>query len=88
MRFVSKCRFLKIDLAKTKDGKEYGVVALLDYENNSCKFFVFDDLKDKFFNEDLKELQFIECAFETLMYSDKWQVRLMDFKKVESNGNK
>ena len=88
MKFVTRCRFLKIDLAKSKEGKEYGIVALLDEDNNSYKFFVFEDLKNKFLTEKVNELQFIDCAFDSSMYNDKWQVRIIDFKKVEGNGNR
>lgn len=88
MKFVEKCRFLKIDLAKSKEGKEYGIVALLDSENNSYKFFVFENIKDKFIQARLQDFQQIECVFEASTIKDGWSVRLLDFAKAENNGNK
>ena len=87
MKFVEKCRFLKIDLAKSKEGKEYGIVALLDGENNSYKFFVFEDLKNLFIQAHLQDFQQIDCVFEASTTKDGWSVRLLDFAKAENNGN-
>ena len=87
MKFVEKCRFLKIDLAKSKEGKEYGIVAVLDSENNSYKFFIFEDLKNKFIYAKLQDFEQINCVFEASTTKDGWSVRLLDFAKAENNGN-
>lgn len=85
MRFISRCRFLKAELNKSKENKEYCVVSLLDDENNSHKFFIFEDLKNKVLSEKLNEFEFLDCAFEASIYNNNWNVKLIDFKKVDNN---
>ncbi len=90
MRFISRCRFLKLELNKSKENKEYCVVSLLDDDNNSYKFFLFEDLKNKILSEKLNEFDFLDCAFEAYTYNDngklRWIVKFIDFKKVDNNG--
>lgn len=89
MKFVSQCKFLKVELLKSKDKtKEYMLIALLDDEMNSHKFFVFnEDLKKKIVELGLKELDLIDCAFEVQENQDNgWRVNLLDLKRVVVNG--
>lgn len=86
MKFVTSCLFLKMELKKSKDNKEYGIVSLLDDDQNSYKFFVFDELKNKFVSSNFQFAQKLDCAFQLSQYNNNWQVNLLDFKRVDNNG--
>lgn len=87
MKFVEKCRFLKLEIAKTKkDNKEYGIISLLDEDNNSHRFFVFDELKNKFLGAGFKEFEQFEVLFEVYENNQAWNIRLLDFNRNNNNG--
>lgn len=80
MKFVEDCRFLKLEIAKTKkDNKEYGLLSVLDSDNNSHKFYIFDDLKNRFLQAGLKQFESFKIVFETYESDKAWAVRILDF---------
>ena len=90
MKFVTRCVFLKLTEGKSKSGKYYMNIDLLDDDNNSHKFFIFnEDLQTRLKNEKLEGLKTrLDIAFEVYETQDSWGVRVLDFKKVdENNGN-
>lgn len=84
MKFVEKCRFLKLDVQKSKEGKDYFTLTILDSDNESHKFFISEELRKKAVDSNLSDLQNMDCAFEVSKYNNGWSVRLLDFKKVEN----
>ena len=85
MKFVEDCRFLKLEIAKTKkDNKEYGLLSVLDSDNNSHKFYIFDDLKDRFLQAGLKEFEPFKIVFETYESDKAWAVRILDFGRRDN----
>ena len=87
MKFVEKCRFLKLELGKTKkDNREYGLLTVLDYDNNSHRFFLFDDLKNRFLSSGFKGFEQFDLAFEVYENNNLWNVRILDFKRENNNG--
>jgi hypothetical protein len=86
MKFVEKCRFLKLELGKSKNNKEYGILTLLDFDNNSHRLFVFDDLKNRFVGAGFKEFEQFEVGFEVYKDDKTYNLRILDFKRLENNG--
>lgn len=81
MKFLANCRFLKLEIAKSKkNNKEYGVLFILDDDSVSHKFYVFDELKNKFLNAGLDEFQTIVVAFAVSEKDDSWKVDIENFE--------
>ena len=90
MKFVSRCVFLKLNEGQSKSGKYYMNIDLLDEDNNSDKFFIFnEDLQKKFKEVKLEGLKTrLDIAFESYKTQEGYSLRILDFKKVdENNGN-
>lgn len=81
-------KFLKLEQIKRKNAEElpegekyFYTIHLLDYDNNPCRFFIFNkDLIDKILNLKLVGLQDVQCHLSVKYSSDAWRVNLLDVK--------
>lgn len=82
MRLLGNFSFVKSELGRSKDNKDFLVVSLLDENRDSCRFFVYDkDLIDYIRNANLDFNESVLCCLDVSYFSDSWRVNLKELTK-------